>query len=67
MSTQIERIAYHANELKKVLEAHGAESQYTNHAFFSLQAAKMGMDEGEINEWAHKECERLHQLTLDAI
>ncbi|MGD1524272.1 hypothetical protein [Vibrio owensii] len=67
MSTQIERIQYQASQLKKVIDSHGAESNYTTFAFFSLQAAKMGMDYGEIDEWAKKECERLHQLELDAL
>ncbi|MFS1428774.1 hypothetical protein LMH73_016925 [Vibrio splendidus] len=67
MTTQIERIAYYSKQLSKVIESHGADSDYTTHAFFTLQAAKMGMEVGEGSEWAQKEQERLHKLTLDRL
>lgn len=65
--TQIELIAHHSQNLVKVISSHGADSEYTTHAFFSLQAAKMGMGVAEINEWATKKCEELHQETLDRL
>jgi hypothetical protein len=65
MMNQIELISYYSDQLQKVLESHGAESDYFTVAFFNLQGAKMGIPLEELFDWANAEQQRLHQIALD--
>jgi hypothetical protein len=62
---QKEKIEYYKNQLTKVIQSHGAESDYTTNAFFKLKAAQMGIE--NLHEWATEEGERLHQIALDNV
>lgn len=64
---QIERIEYYKKQFIKVVEAHGADSEYATSAFFDLQAAKMNMPLNDSFKWVEKECERLREITLEQI
>ena len=50
--TQIDLIQYYSRNLEKVSSAHGFDSDYTNYAFYLLQAVKMNMDIKNIFDWA---------------
>ena len=67
MKNQIELISYYTEQLKKVIESHGGDSDYSTHAFFTLQAAKLGLPIEGLNAWATTEMERLHQIALDRL
>lgn len=65
--TQIELIEYYTGQFTKVLNDHGAESDYTSYAFYQLQGAKMGMSINDICCFARAEIERLKELCLDLV
>lgn len=65
--THIDRIKYYTKQFHKVLGSYGADSPATSNAFFLVQAAKMGMDETTMFDWAESECDRLHNIELDQL
>lgn len=67
MKTQEEQIAYHKQQLEKILKSHGAESEAFTAAFFRLQAAMMGMPIESMFDWANAETERLHKIALEQL
>ena len=67
MKTQIELIAYYTKNLQKVSESHGFDSDYTNYAFYLLQAVKINVPFNEIFDWATNKCESLHSEALELV
>lgn len=64
IETQKERIAHYGVQFDKVREAHGLESDHTTHAFFLLQAAKIGLGPEEMFPWALAQCAALNEEAL---
>jgi hypothetical protein len=67
MKTQNELIAYYTKNLNKVIASHGVDSDFTNYAFFLLQAVKINVPFEKIFEWAKNKCEALHLEALELI
>jgi hypothetical protein len=62
MKTQIELINYYTKHLEKVITVYGLNSDYTNNAFFLLQAVKLNIPQENIFDWANNECEKLKNV-----
>ena len=65
--TQVKLIEKFTKRLNDVISAHGADSDYTTHAFFLLQGAKMGLSTDKVFTWANNKVEELHKETLELV
>ena len=65
MKSQNELIAYYTKNLDKVINAYGLVSDYTTHAFFLLQGAKMNIPFAYIHAWAKIKCDQLQEEALE--
>ena len=67
MKTQNELIEYYTKNLEKVISSYGVNSDYTNNAFYLLQAVKMNMPLNNIFYYATKKCNDLHKEALQLL
>jgi len=65
MKSQNQLIEYYTKNLNKAIAFHGVDSEYTNYAFFLLQAAKTNVPFSEMFDWAKNKCESLHLEALE--
>jgi len=67
MKNQIELINYYNKDLNKTIAHHGTDNEYFNYSFFLLQAAKMGISQKNMFDWAQSKCDELHKEALDLL